>query len=148
MFCLLRHPEEAPEEEEAEAENKEEEVKEREVKEEKEDDVEQLGFKEDEDEKEELKEEDGGDANDDGAGEDLQLEGNPEFEMIANEDSMDIAEMMDVEMREGEQHATRNSPANERTRVGTHAMPYRRTLLKCAVRQAPPSPLPSPGSPS
>ena len=29
--------------------------------------------------------------------------------MIANEDSMDIAEMMDVEMREGEQHATRNS---------------------------------------
>ena len=58
--------------------------------------------------------------------------------MIANEDSMDIAEMMDVEMRKGEQHATRNSPANERTRVGTHAMPYRRTLLKCAVRQAPP----------
>ena len=27
--------------------------------------------------------------------------------MIANEDSMDIAEMLDVEMREGEQHATR-----------------------------------------
>ena len=105
MFCLLRHPEEAPDEEEPEAENKEEEVKEREVKEEKEDDVEQLGFKEDEDEKEELKEEDGGDANDDGAGEDLQLEGNPEFEMIANEDSMDIAEMMDVEMREGDEES-------------------------------------------